>query len=235
MIEYFKDTYKDIWTHVLQMFPMECCGIILHDSYMPCKNIALDPYKTFKIDKHIMVHSYNNGMQAIIHSHIDCPYLSKEDMDRSEDVDIPWGVAFINDAKKNGIYFWGSEIDTQELIERPFVYGIYDCYTLVKDYYKVKMNVELPPVKSDYNLWGNGDSLFEKLFPEFGFVPVNRGSSFQKGDVFMWAIGSKVTNHIGVYDGDGRILHHLNNRLSSYCDMNVWGNSAKCIVRKELC
>jgi len=234
MKKYFINTHKDIWGHTYAMAPMECCGIILNDSYMPCDNIALDPYKTFRIDKRTIVHGYNNGMQAIIHSHIDCPYLSKEDMERSEDSNIPWGVAFINDSKKGGIYFWGDGIETQQLLERPFVYGIYDCYTLVQDYYKINMGIDLPRVKSEYGLWGNGESLFETLFPKFGFSTISK-EGFQEGDIFMWSIGSKVINHIGVYDGKGRILHHLNNRLSCYCDLNVWGSSAKCVVRKESC
>ena len=102
---YFQKLHKSIWIHAYEMFPMESCGVIVEDEYIPCKNIADNPHKTFKIDRKIIADSYVNGLQAIVHSHIDYPYLSKEDMIRSNNTDVPWGIAFIDGQRKAGIYF----------------------------------------------------------------------------------------------------------------------------------
>jgi len=214
---------------------MESCGVIVNNEFIPCKNIADDPYKNFKIDRKVVTHSYINGLQSVVHSHIDHSHLSKEDMVRSSNTNVPWGVAFIEGRRKAGIYFWGENLETQDFIERPFVYGIYDCYSLVRDFYSVKLNIKLPPVHSDYEWWEKGKSLFEDLFEKFGFIPIDKDNNYIEGDVFMWAIRSNVVNHIGVYYNEN-ILHHLNGRLSGSCDVNVWGRSAKYVLRKkELC
>jgi len=232
MKQYFKDLHKAIWAHAFDMYPMESCGVIVKDKFIPCKNIALDPYRTFNIDGKLMVYAYNNNLQAVVHSHVDYPFLSKEDMIRSSHSSVPWGVAFIDGGKKNGIYFWGDSLDKQDFKERPFVYGIYDCYTLVRDYYLLEMKIKLPPVFSDYGWWEKGESLFEDLIEQFGFQKVK--DVYRKGDIFMWAIDCKTVNHIGVYTGDC-VLQHLNGRLSGCYDANIWGRLAKYIVRKERC
>lgn len=233
MKHYFQNLHKAIWANAYDSFPMESCGVIVNDEFIPCKNVADDPYKNFKIDRKVVTQSYINGLQAVVHSHINRPHLSKEDMVRSSNTDVPWGVAFIEGQRKSGIYFWGGDIETQDFTERPFVYGIYDCYSLVRDFYSVKLNIKLPSVHSDYEWWEKGESLFEDLFEKFGFTPVEKNNNYVEGDVFMWAMHSHIVNHIGVYIGDELILHHLNGRLSSSCDVNVWGRSAKYVLRKN--
>jgi len=230
---YFQNLHKSIWVNAYKSFPMESCGVIVNNEFIPCKNIADDPYKNFKIDRKVVTQSYVNGLQAVIHSHVNRPYLSKEDMVRGENTDVPWGVAFIEGERKAGIYFWGKGLEVQDLIERPFVYGIYDCYSLVKDFYSVRLNIKLPPVFSDYEWWENGESLFDDLFQEFGFTPIDKNDDYVEGDIFMWAMRSNVVNHIGVYMGNELILHHLNGRLSGPCDVKVWGKSAKYVLRKK--
>jgi len=236
MKHYFQNLHKAIWVNAYESFPMESCGVIVNDEFIPCKNIAEDPYKNFKIDRKVVTESYINGLQAVIHSHVNYPYLSKEDMVRSSNTEVPWGVAFIQGQRKAGIYFWGENLATQDFVERPFVYGIYDCYSLVRDFYSVELNIKLPPVHSNYEWWENGESLFEDLFEKFGFIPIDKSNDYIKGDIFMWAIGSATINHIGVYVGDELILHHLNGRLSGTCDVKVWGRSAEYVLRsKSIC
>jgi cell wall-associated NlpC family hydrolase len=153
-------------------------------------------------------------------------------MERSEKSGVPWGVALINNGYKQGIFFWGDGLEPQCLLGRPFVYGLYDCYTLVKDFYKVELGIELPIVVSEYGWESKGERLFEDLYESIGFS-ITSDSSYCKGDIFMWSIGSKVINHIGVYAGKGQILHHFNGRLSQYSELRYWASSARMVIRKN--
>jgi cell wall-associated NlpC family hydrolase len=56
--------------------------------------------------------------------------------------------------------------------------------------------------------------LFDSLFPEAGFIQVQR-SEAKPGDAVLMSLKSKGLNHIGVLDKSYRLLHHVQGRLSS--------------------
>lgn len=238
MKDYFRHLHLKIWDHAFEESPNECCGIIKNDEYFPCKNIADDKRNSFRISPEVIGRVYaSDHFGAVIHSHVDYPHISKDDMLRQNFMKVPWGVAFINDYIKDGIHFWGDGID-QDLEERPFIHGLYDCYSLVSDYYKVKFEKPLPFVPRE-NLWyEKGGNLFEKNFaeagfeevPEFGYQPV-------VGDIYLFKIRCPVYNHCAVYIGSELILHHLYNRLSTYTSMYPWVHRAAkdgLLLRKKL-
>ncbi|PNX47678.1 MAG: hypothetical protein BV456_10710, partial [Thermoplasmata archaeon M8B2D] len=188
MKEYFKHLHKEIWQHAFDKAPNECCGVIMHNKYFPCENIAGDKRCTFKISNEVIARAYSSDdFQAIIHSHIDYPHLSKNDMLRQSFMNVAWGVAFINDYQKDGIYFWGGDIETQRLEERPFIHGLYDCYSLVSDFYKIKFNENLPYIPRE-NLWYETvKDLFMKHLVASGFNEVH-GNGYQPsvGDIYLF-------------------------------------------------
>ena len=58
-----------ILNHANQGKPRECCGFIVANNYVPCRNISTDP-DSFEIDPKDTVKAERLGkIQAIVHSH----------------------------------------------------------------------------------------------------------------------------------------------------------------------
>ena len=95
---------------------------------------------------------------------------------------------------------------------RGFRHGVTDCYSLIRDYYRLERDVVLPEFPRDWEWWCNEQDLYRDGFGKAGFerlVDVD----LRPGDVFLAQIRSGVPNHGGVYLGDGLALHHLAARL----------------------
>ncbi|VWX30777.1 conserved hypothetical protein [Moraxellaceae bacterium 17A] len=64
-----KKLKQAILNHANQEKPRECCGFIVSNAYVPCRNISTD-YGCFEIDPKDTVKAERLGeIQAIVHSH----------------------------------------------------------------------------------------------------------------------------------------------------------------------
>ena len=64
-----KKLKQAILNHANQEKPRECCGFIVSNIYVPCRNISTDP-EGFEIDPKDTVKAERVGeIQAIVHSH----------------------------------------------------------------------------------------------------------------------------------------------------------------------
>jgi proteasome lid subunit RPN8/RPN11 len=102
------------------------------------------------------------------------------------------------------------ESERAALEGRPFVYGIFDCASLIVDYY-AQHGVELPRVAHDPGWLTRGEDLYLTNLPKHGF---SRVSDLREHDLILFALNSSAPNHAGVYVGDGLMLHHVQRRLS---------------------
>ena len=221
----FDDIKETIWQHVVaeatKQSPMEACGLIIRSGKggqraITCKNEALregsDPRKTFRITREEMEQAEDQGeILACYHSHIYQPPIpSAGDKTFSEQSRIPflivgWPTKQWELYTPNG---WRAE-----LVGRPYFYGILDCYTLIRDYYKEKLNIELADFDRADRWWADGRDFYMENYWKVGFVQVQDAPRLH--DVIlmqMWP--SKVANHAAIYLGDGHILHHLTGRPS---------------------
>lgn len=99
--------------------------------------------------------------------------------------------------------------------------GIQDCYTLIRDFYKTRYQMELTNYARPNN-WIQDPNLdfFSRLFEREGFEDTNNcPHKVRFGDVLMMRIiGSEVVNHVAIYVGRQKILHHLQGRVSEIVD-----------------
>lgn len=64
-----KKLKQAILNHASREKPRECCGFIVSNAYVPCRNISTDP-EGFEIDPCDIVKTERLGdIQAIVHSH----------------------------------------------------------------------------------------------------------------------------------------------------------------------
>lgn len=102
---------------------------------------------------------------------------------------------------------------------RPFLHGLFDCYTLIRDYYKRNFDVYLPTnIQRNWEWWAQGENLYVDNAKDYSFEEV---SDIQKHDVLIMKIGSSMPNHGAIYLGEGKILHHLAGRFSTIQDLTL--------------
>jgi proteasome lid subunit RPN8/RPN11 len=202
----------------------EMCGYFIKDInsdifYQMYENTHADPVNNFSMAETCYIDASKKGeVIGLFHSHINGnSEFSDIDKASCERLGIPW-VLYV--------------IPTEEIIiktpsgwiapytGREFVYGVFDCYALVKDVYKQNLGIQL----SDYprgkvGEWNdNSDwNFFVDNFGAEGFTEVARNSVFKKYDILLMQIGSRKFNHCAIAwePSKNTMLHHLLDRFSS--------------------
>ena len=101
------------------------------------------------------------------------------------------------------------------------MWGVSDCWTLVRDWYQEERGIELRDWdRPRDNMAFDANPMFERCFEETGFYDAETNQP-QEGDLVFMRLGdSPGLNHVGVYVGEQRLLHHVKGRLSS---RDIWG------------
>jgi hypothetical protein len=100
-------------------------------------------------------------------------------------------------------------------INRPFVHGLFDCYTLLQDWMYKEKNIKLPfNINRPWEWWSNQQSLYLSYAKEFGFAPIS--GKAQIGDVMLFSLGTTIANHCAIYVGENTVLHHRGGKFSCF-------------------
>lgn len=102
------------------------------------------------------------------------------------------------------------------LLGRPFVYGLLDCWTCFRDGFMEYTGIPLPDFDrgEDSDWWHNGGNLFLDHLAECQFSMVTDGLKQWDG-ILMQIDSPTYPNHAALYLGDGMILHHVQDRIST--------------------
>lgn len=216
--------------HAERDYPREACGLILcGGQYFPCRNAASTPSEHFVISPA----DYRAALAiaepaAVFHSHPDYkPAPSEADLSGCEESGIPWLILEVRDGKAGGWTRTEPSGWQAPLIGRQFTHGVHDCLTIILDFYKREMGIDLGHYERRDNWWNEGGDLYREHLPAAGFRLMPAGTELEHGDVVLMQIRSPVPNHAGVFLADGllkseqvphpapcSILHHLYGRLS---------------------
>jgi cell wall-associated NlpC family hydrolase len=222
----------DAKAHALREFPCESVGAVFDGEYIPLENTAPDPESSFRLA------SYPAAAEAIIHSHTKTPSLapSEDDM-RSQQQDDPkrlWGILSCNSRSCKGIEWFGDAAPIAPYVGRTFLSGQRDCWCLLRDIYRAELGITtLPNLPRDDN-WFRGknppDLLSRQHIEDAGFERVDQ-KELRPWDIVLGTIGSKVTNHCGIYLGGDIILHHTEDCLSTRVILNPWLKRIRYFLR----
>jgi proteasome lid subunit RPN8/RPN11 len=214
------NTIHAIKNDALEKYPLESCGYVKDGIYFPEKNLAENPKEDFKMRDDLLL---TEGIQALIHSHPNgalhkhhnFPYPSLEDMRAQMSCDIPFGILWTDGKFASDLIFWGDSLPIKELKRREFIHGVYDCYSLIRDYFRSTKSIILKDFPRSYEWWAKKDreDLYTRNFELAGFERISF-DQLKIGDVFLAQIHSKQVNHGGIYIGNNLILHHLDRKVS---------------------
>jgi len=239
----------EIDAHALAEFPREACGLAIvqkgRHRYVPCRNVAESPAEHFQLSAEDYAHAEDRGeIVAVVHSHPNAwARASEADRVACETSGLPWIIVGVRD---DGTGPFVVDVDTiapcgfeAPLVGRAFVHGVLDCYTLVRDHFARELSIALPDFPRTDKWWERGDDLYMRHFAEAGFVPAT--GALRPHDVILMqirtpGIAQVDVNHAAVYLGDGAMVHHLYQRLSSR-DVygGYWAENTRLIIRhKEL-
>jgi len=219
-------TWKDkALIHAKEQDPKESVGLLLNIKgkykYYPCQNLAVSGYQEFILNPEDYVKADNLGdIIGIVHSHpLTAPNPSQADLISCEQSNLPWYI--VNPKTEQ----WGECKPSgykAPLLGRQWVWGVTDCWALVRDWYKEEKNIEL----KDYerNMTPEEfikDPLFESYAWRTGFRELRPDEKLEYGDVLLMSILCPTLNHVAIFLGD-MVLHHLTDRLSCREPYSEW-------------
>jgi len=216
---------QDALVHAKDQDPKESCGLLLNirgkEKYFACKNLSTWANQCFIIDPEDYVKGSDLGdIIAIIHSHPTTqPIASEADKISCEETNLPWYI--INPKTEQ----WGSYKPTgykAPLIGRQWVWGVTDCWALVRDWYKQERGITLRdwerPITPEEFI---ADPMFVKCADATGFKELRPQEKLENGDLLFMSIMTTGLNHVAIFL-DGDVLHHLADRISCREPYNEW-------------
>ena len=219
-------SWKDVaLAHAKEQDPKESCGLLIEvkgkEKYYPCKNLSNWSNQCFIIDPADYAKAEDTGkILAVIHSHpITQPIASQADMISCEDTNLPWHI--VNPKTEKWGYYEPSGYKPP-LIGRHWVWGVTDCWALVRDWYKEKKGITLRdwerPITPEEFI---ADPMFERCAWRTGFRQLRPEEKLENGDLLFMSILTTGLNHVAIFI-DGDVLHHLADRISCKEPYNQW-------------
>lgn len=210
------ENQQAFFAHAVSSMPREACAVVVihkgREKLVTCRNIS-------EVDSQFVIHPVDymqaekqGVIVAVVHSHV---YISNRpsqaDLVNCEATGLKWYICSVPTGS------WFEFFPTHyraPLVGREFSHGVLDCYSLIRDYYKDVLNIEIPDFDRDFEWWEKGQNLYLENFSKAGFFEVSL-KELGEHDVVLMQIHSNVVNHGGVYIGNDTMLHHLSGRLSS--------------------
>lgn len=229
--------------------PLEAVGVIAGGRFVEFRNIHFKPTRHFEFTNDDWDAAEKIGHITLIwHSHPNGrPMASDDDKTIAEGWGIPIAI-YATPADSWDIYEpcgW-----VAPLTGRIFVYGILDCWQLVRDCFKKDKGIDLPRFNAPFGWWlheRDNSGHIVKHAPELmldnveagGFVPVE-ARHIKPYDVVLMRVVDGAVSHCGVYLGDGHMLHHFmghHSRVIAYQPgVGHYGKATTQIIRhRSLC
>lgn len=211
----------------------EICGLIYSDNgrakVFECKNIAIDPSCNFEVSTEDHMKCIGLGrIIATYHSH---PYgpsaFSEHDLDMAENsFSLPSYIYSIPEKEWMEYIPKSYQVDPEG---RPFVWGFQDCFETVRTHFRQNHGIYIQDYDRDESFEHARSYAIVENFEREGFVAQPLGC-IAVNDVFVFE-SMAAPQHLGIFKGNSRFLHHPLNMLSRIEILGRWQGRIKYILR----
>lgn len=230
---------KDSETH----FPEESCGLVIDDSIVyPCINChTKDRKEHFKISNsdYLKASKIGKKITHVYHSHTSWKKeFSILDKMISEEFNIKLILYHCPD---KSFLFYDPTGYQNPYIGKRFRWGINDCFSLVKLYYKNELGIDLNEeiTKRDKDFFIKNQDFFTKeiyksVASNNNLIVLNKNTELKNHDIIIFQDLNNNTFHFAVYIDDNTILHvprHEVSQISLLTEERV--SSIFSIVRRK--
>ena len=199
--------------------PEEACGLLAiikgKETFWPCKNLAESKFEFFVLDPDDWEECEDTGeIIGVIHSH-PLGFAAPSDNDKAacEHLGFPYYIYGIEHEHWECIRPSGWKAPS--LIARKFIWGKYDCWSIVTDWFKENKNISIKHWPRPKKIKDFSDNpYFDKVLTESNFIKQKTNNNFQEGDVLLFETVTGNLDHVAVYIGDNMILNHNIKSLS---------------------
>lgn len=208
---------KEIEDFALANKPDEVCGFVLSNngeySVFKCQNISYSKKNHCILNPFDYIRASKLG-KIVAHFH------SQEDKNAS----LLDNINAFNHQIHSIIYSWKFkkfsliEPTLEPYLNKDYESGVSDCYSLVRDYFKKELNIQLNDYNRNEEWWNENPNLIVDNFKKELGIEVNI-QDIKKNDLIVFNIFG-VSRHFAIYLGGDFILHHPRNEKSVINELN---------------
>ena len=221
------ETIKEkIKSHALEDASRECCGFVVGEETFRCRNYSEKPKRHFNISPHEYLKASRKGaIKAVYHSHVSGkPSFSVYDKQASHNHNLKF-LMYHNPT--GGFFTYDPAKEKTVQVNKKFILGESDCYTLVKDYYK-ELGIELAGKNTLGHDWvDENPHLIQDLFdlnksnPTLPITELHKETPLEKHDVIVFEMIKGIGPcHVGIYLGNESLYHHQRNKFPTVEKLN---------------
>lgn len=218
--------------HAIREYPNEAVGFVMPDGYLPARNIHSDPANHFIVDPETTALASEHAL-AFVHSHPEGQPTPSYHDQKSQIADgRVWGIVPVmtlyNEPEPqvvaNDITWWGDSLPIPPLEGRKFLWGVFYCWTLYRDWMRTERGILLPNFPSDPDFKEVGEDIFLIHCEDAGMRNLGKIAieDLQVGDMLVGHLRGRFPNHCGVYIGGDHLLHHAPSSLSGRAPLLRW-------------
>lgn len=238
-----------IKAHAVECYPDESCGLVLRDGdstwYRPCTNVHSSPEKAWEIgQEEILEAMEGKELLAVVHSHPNGPnYPSLTDQEQQLISGDTWGIVPVHGTNvgeeivpiPSDIIWWGDKLPMPPLKRRRFIWGVFHCYQLYRDWIKQEWGVVIPAFPCSIDFVKDGYSIFLDNCEQAGLRNLGKVdmSELQVGDMLVGHLRGDFPNHCGVYLGGDDFLHHPQDGVSGEANLLRWWPHIDTVFRYD--
>lgn len=205
-------------------YPNEACGLVIKvgkkSKVIECANVAEFKTCQFRISAEDFAKASDAGeVIGVWHTHCDNPETPSEaDLAACESSEVTWYIMSVWSSaegilRSSDVFVLTATGFEMPYLERPYVFGTFDCYSLAKDYYRREFGILMGSYPHIDN-WSNlGHNFLALNYSREGFVSLVEQEP-KVGDLFLIQSGASVPNHVAIYLGSEIIMHQMHGRLS---------------------